>query len=282
MSTHIAGERTPGGIPRRGPSSARRIAAMVRRYWYLIKGSWPRLAELAYWPTIQMILWGFVSSYLMTQTSNLAVAAGALIGGVLLWDTLFRGQIGLSICFFEELWSRNLGHLFVSPLRPWEMLVSLMTMSLIRTLLGAGIAATLALLLYSFNIFAFGPALVAFFTCLMLMSWGMGMVIISMVLRFGLGAESLAWVALFLFAPISAVYYPVAILPDWLQPVSWATPSAHVFEGMRQVLTDGTFNWGHFWAALGLDAVYMAVGAFVFARSFAKAREEGRLLQVGE
>ena len=263
-------------------SSARRIAAMVRRYWYLIKGSWPRLAEMAYWPTIQMILWGFVSSYFMTQTSNLAVAAGALIGGVLLWDTLFRGQIGLSICFFEEMWSRNLGHLFVSPLRPWEMVISLMTMSLIRTLIGAGVAAVLAIVFYSFNIFALGVPLVAFFVCLMLMGWGMGLIIVAMVLRLGLGAESLAWVALFLFAPVSAVYYPVSILPDWLVPVAYATPSAHVFEGMRQVLTDGTFNWGHFGAALALDAIYVAIGALVFAHAFAHARAEGKLLQMGE
>jgi ABC-2 type transport system permease protein len=262
--------------------SFRRIAAMVRRYWYLIIGSWPRIAELAYWPTIQMVLWGFVSSFFMTQSSNLAVAAGALIGGVLLWDTLFRGQIGLSICFFEEMWSRNLGHLFVSPLRPWEMVTALMTMSLIRTVLGAGAAAVLAIFLYSFNLFALGLPLVAFFACLMLMSWGMGLVVVSMVLRYGLGAESLAWVAIFAFAPISAVYYPVEILPFWLQPVAWATPSAHVFEGMRQVLTDGTFAWGHLGAALALDVVYVGIGIAVFVRAFAHARAEGKLLQVGE
>jgi ABC-2 type transport system permease protein len=263
-------------------ASSRRISAMVRRYWYLIIGSWPRIAELAYWPTIQMVLWGFVSSFFMSQSSNVAVAAGALIGGVLLWDTLFRGQIGLSVCFFEEMYSRNLGHLFVSPLRPWELTAALMTMSLIRTVLGAGAAAVLAIFLYSFNLFALGLPLVAFFTCLMLMSWGMGLVVVSMVLRYGLGAESLAWVAIFAFAPISAVYYPVAILPEWLQVISWMTPSAHVFEGMRQVLTDGSFNWTRFGCALALDAVYVAIGVAVFVKAFAHARAEGKLLQVGE
>lgn len=263
-------------------ASARRIGAMVRRYWYLIRGSWPRIAELAYWPTVQMILWGLVSQFFMTQSSWLANAAGALIAGVLLWDIMFRGQIGLSICFFEEMWSRNLGHLFVSPLRPWEMLLALMTMSLIRTLIGAAAAAGMAILLYSFSLFDLGLPLLAFFVALMLMSWGMGMVVVAMVLRFGLGAESLAWVAIFAFAPIACVYYPVSTLPESVQWLAWSTPAAYVFEGMRAVLIEGVFRWDLFRGALVLDVVYVAIGAIVFMWSFKVARRDGRLLQVGE
>lgn len=95
--------------------SARRIAAMVLRYWYLLRGSWPRLLELAYWPTVQMIMWGFISQFMATNSTWVAQAAGVLIAAVLLWDVLFRGQLGVSVSFLEEMWSRNLGHLFVSP-----------------------------------------------------------------------------------------------------------------------------------------------------------------------
>jgi ABC-2 type transport system permease protein len=269
--------------PQTGPlASARRVGAMVRRYWYLIRGSWPRIAELAYWPTIQMILWGLISQFFTTHSHWLADAAGVLIAGVLLWDILFRGQIGFSICFLEELWSRNLGHLFVSPLRPWELVASLMTMSLIRTAIGAGVASVIAIALYAFSLFDLGPPLVAFFVALMLMGWGMGMVIVAMVLRYGLGAESLAWVALFAFAPISCVYYPVATLPESVQWLAWSTPSAYVFEGMRAVMVDGVFRWDLLAGALALDAVYVAIGAAVFAWAFAAARRDGRLLQTGE
>lgn len=273
----------PHRRPQAGPqASARRVGAMVRRYWYLIRGSWPRIAELAYWPTIQMILWGLISQFFTSHSHWLADAAGVLIAGVLLWDILFRGQIGFSVCFLEELWSRNLGHLFVSPLRPWELVAALMTMSLLRTALGAGIAAIIAVLLYSFSLFDLGLPLVAFFTALMLMGWGMGMVIVAMVLRHGLGAESLAWVALFAFAPISCVYYPVATLPEAVQWLAWSTPAAYVFEGMRAVMVDDVFRWDLLAGALALDAVYVAIGAAVFARAFAAARRDGRLLQTGE
>lgn len=266
-----------------GPAaSARRIAAMVRRYWYLIRGSWPRLAELAYWPTVQMILWGLVSQFFMTQSSWLAQAGGVLIAGVLLWDLLFRGQIGFTICFLEEMWSRNLGHLFVSPLRPWELVVALITMSAIRTVLGGVFAAVIAILLYQFSIFDLGLPLLAFFLVLMGMGWGIGMAITAAVLRAGLGAESLAWVAMFAIAPISAVYYPVETLPEAVRWLAWLTPSAHVFEGMRALMVEGVFRWDLLLRALALDVVYLGAGAAIFAWAFAKAREEGKLLQTGE
>ncbi|WP_420563502.1 ABC transporter permease [Thalassobaculum sp.] len=266
-----------------GPAaSARRIAAMVRRYWYLIRGSWPRLAELAYWPTVQMILWGLVSQFFMTQSSWLAQAGGVLIAGVLLWDLLFRGQIGFTICFLEEMWSRNLGHLFVSPLRPWELVVALITMSAIRTVLGGVFAAVIAILLYQFSIFDLGLPLLAFFLVLMGMGWGIGMAITAAVLRAGLGAESLAWVAMFAIAPISAVYYPVETLPEAVRWLAWLTPSAHVFEGMRALMVEGVFRWDLLFRALLLDVVYLGAGAAIFAWAFAKAREEGKLLQTGE
>ena len=264
-----------------GPST-RRIAAMVRRYWYLLKGSWPRILELAYWPTMQVLLWGFVTKFFMTQSAWLAAAGGILLGGALLWDVMFRCQIGLSLCFLEEMWSRNLGHLFVSPLRPWEFVSALITVSFLRTLFGMLVAAGIAYLLHRYALFDMGPALVAFFSLLMIMSWGVGLVIISMVLRFGLGAESLAWVAVFAFLPISAVYYPLETLPIWLQPLAWVVPAAHVFEGMRALLVDGAFDWGHFLWAAGLDAVYLLIGAVTFHRAFRAARNEGRLLQMGE
>ena len=96
---------------------------MVLRYWYVIRSSWPRTAELIYWPLVQMLTWGFLQSYLAQTTSFAAKAAGLFIGGVLLWDILVRGQLGFAVAFLEEIWSRNLGHLMMSPLRPSELVL---------------------------------------------------------------------------------------------------------------------------------------------------------------
>jgi ABC-2 type transport system permease protein len=262
--------------------SARRIGAMVLRHAYILRGSWPRLLELAYWPTIQMIIWGFITTFLQTNSSWVANAFGVLLAAVLLWDVLFRGQLGFSLSFLEEMYSRNLGNLFVSPLRPIEHVLSMMAMSLIRVLIGIVPAALLAIWLYEYSVFSLGLPLVAFFAALMLTSWAVGLMVTAIIMRYGLGAENLAWFFIFLLAPVSAVYYPVTVLPHWLQIVSWALPSTYVFEGMRAVLIHQEFRADLMAGAFGLNALYIALGVCAYLYSFRQARRRGLLLQVGE
>jgi ABC-2 type transport system permease protein len=272
----------PFDLPPAPAFSPGRIGAMVLRHVYVLRGSLPRILELAYWPVMQMVVWGFLTRFLTDHSSWIAQAGGVLIGGVLLWDVLFRGQVGFSVSFLEEMWSRNLGHLFVSPLRPYELVLAMMLMSLIRTVIGLAPAWVLAYVFYAFSIFSLGPELVVFFASLMLMSWGIGLAVIALLLRYGLGAENLAWMTVFGLAPISAVYYPVATLPDWLQWVAWCNPAAYVFEGMRAVLVDHSFRPDLLIASLLVNVVYIAVGAGLFALAFAHARRRGMLLQMGE
>ncbi len=264
-----------------GPA-LRRIGAMVLRYWFLLRGSWPRLFELMYWPMVQVMLWGFISEFFTSQSDYLQQAVGVLLHGVLLWDVLFRGQIGVSVCFLEEMWSRNLGHLFVSPLRPTEWVLALMTMSLIRTLIGLIPAALIAIPLYGVNFFSLGLPLIAFFASLIVMGWWLALLIVSVILRHGLGAESLAWMAVFLLAPLSCVYYPASTLPDWLQMVAFALPSPYIFEGMRTLLHDGILRTDFLLTAAGLNLGFLVVALTVFLRSVHHARETGSLLQMGE
>ncbi|KJS36484.1 MAG: ABC transporter [Rhodospirillaceae bacterium BRH_c57] len=262
--------------------SARRVGAIILRHVYLMRSSPVRVIEMAYWPTVQMIMWGFISQFFLTHSDWLVQAAGALVSAVLLWDVVFRGNLGLSLSFLEEMWSRNLGHLFVSPLRPYEHVIALTLMSLLRTLIGITPAALLAIVFYEVNIFDMGLPLLAFFSNLLVMGWVVGLGVSAMVLRFGLGAESLAWVFVFAFAPLSGIYYPISTLPDWLQPVAWALPAAHVFEGMRGVLFDGVFHMGHFAAAVGLNVVYFSGTVALFLWVFHLARQRGQLLNMGE
>jgi ABC-2 type transport system permease protein len=259
-----------------------RIWAMLLRYLYILRSSWPRTLELLYWPTLQMLIWGFMSQFLRTNSSYIAQAFGVLLGAVMLWDALFRSQLGLSISFLEEMWSRNLGQLFVTPLRPYEWVISLLAMSLIRVTIGVVPATLLAIPLYHYSIFDMGLPLVAFFVVLTAMGWALGLAICGGILRHGMGAESLAWTVIFALAPLSCVYYPVSTLPGWLQPFAWALPSTYVFEGMRDVLFAGAFRLDYLAIALALDLVLMALGAFIFVLAFRDARRRGALLQMGE
>ncbi len=230
--------------------SPRRIAAMVLRYWYLLRSSWPRLLELIYWPAVQMLMWGFLQLYIAGNAGFFARAGGTFIGAVLLWDILFRGQLGFSISFLEEMWARNLANLMISPLRPLEFVGALMIMSLIRLAIGMG---PVSLFLVS-----------------------------GLVLRNGLGAESLAWTIMFLLLPLTCVYYPVTILPHWLQAVAWTLPPTYVFEGMRELLINHVFRADLMVRALALNAVFFAVAIAGFIALLDSARRQGSLLQTGE
>ncbi|MCP5158464.1 MAG: ABC transporter permease [Gammaproteobacteria bacterium] len=262
--------------------SSYRIGALALRYLYLIRRSWIRVIELAYWPTVQMILWGFITQYLGNHSDVLNQATGLLLSGVLLWDILFRSQLGLSVVFFEELHARNLAQLLVSPLQPVELILALMSISLVRTLIGVGIAVLLAIPFYGFNLFALGPPLVGFFINLLLMGWAIGLLVSALVLRHGMGAESIAWAAIFALAPLCGIYYPIATLPEWLQLLSWMLPATYVFEGMRAVLLDHAFRLDYLLHALLLNVGYLALGIGVFLATVHKARERGSLLQSGE
>ena len=277
--------RPPARSPIRQPGflfSGRRVSAMVLRYFYLLRGSLPRIVELCYWPTMQMMIWGFLSQFLYQQSEWFLRAGGILIAAVLLWDIMFRSNIGVAISFLEEMWSRNLGQLFASPLRPYEWAISLLAISGLRTLIGVLPAALLAIPLYHYSIFDMGLPLVAFFTNLLIFGSAVGLAVSGLVLRFGLGAESLAWAAIFAVAPLSGIYYPVSVLPDWLQPVAFALPSAHVFEGMRAAVIDGVFLTERFLWSVGLNVIYLALGMAAFLFAFHVARRRGQLLQMGE
>ncbi len=270
-------------IEHAGPrASAKRIAAMVRRYAFLVLGSAPRMIELMYWPLLQMLMWGFLQTHLAASTSLFANAAGLLVGSVLLWDIMARGQMGFSLSFLEEMWSRNLGNVLMSPLRPNELIAALMTISLIRLTIGLLPVVLLANLFFGFNLFSLGLPLAAFFANLVFFGWTIGLTANGIVIRYGLGAESFAWIIVFFFLPLCCVYYPLSTLPEWLQPISASFPPTHAFEGLRALLIDKRFEPYLMVKAFALNVLYFS-GAYLLFRYFLwQARIKGTLMQIGE
>src|SRR5882757_4833984 len=259
-----------------------RINAMVLRYWYLLISSWPRLLELIYWPALQVITWGFLQSYIAQNAGFFARAGGTLIGAVILWDILFRGQLGFSISFLEEMWARNLGNLMMSPLKPIEFLIALMIMSLIRLAIGVIPMTLLAMFFFDFNLYGIGLPLVAFFCNLIFTSWSVGIFVSGLVLRNGLGAESIVWTLMFGLMPLACIYYPVTVLPHWLQYVAWTLPPTYVFEGMRALLIDHVFHPDLMLEALAINVVLFIASFAIFLALLRSAKHHGSLLGGGE
>jgi ABC-2 type transport system permease protein len=140
----------------------------------------------------------------------------------------------------------------------------------------------LAIAFFGFNLWAMGFALVAFFLNLFLTSWAVAIFVAGLLLRNGLGAETMAWGIMFLLLPLTCVYYPVAVLPAWLQVFAWMLPPTYVFEGMRALLIDHVFRADLMIEAFAFNAVLFSVAVLAFLWLLKSARREGTLLQGGD
>ena len=258
-----------------------RIIALIVRYLYLYRRSLPRIMEIFYWPFLDLVIWGFITLYLARYESQIPGFVAFFLGALILWDLLFRSQQGITISFLEELWARNLMNLFASPLRPSEFLAATMAMSIFKVTCVSIVLAICALLFYSYNVLAMGLWLIPFIFNLVFTGWVIGIFTTSLIMRFGQEAEVLAWSMVFLFQPISCVFYPMEVLPGWLQPVAWANPAAHVFEGMRAVLSAGEAPLMNLFWAVGLNALLLVAVVAWFYRTFAYCKDQGLLVRVG-
>lgn len=259
-----------------------RIMAIIMRHLYLYRRSLPRIMEIFYWPFLDLVIWGFITLYLARHQSQVPGFVSFFLGALILWDMLFRAQQGITISFLEEIWARNLMNLFASPLKPSEFLAATMAMSIFKVACVSIVMVVCALLFYSYNVFTMGLWLMPFVLNLVLTGWIIGVFTTSLIMRFGQEAEVLAWSMVFLFQPISCVFYPMEILPGWLKLVAWMNPAAHVFEGMRAVLSSGQAPVANLAWAVGLNGLLLVAVVGWFYRTFAYCKVQGLLVRVGE
>jgi ABC-2 type transport system permease protein len=262
-----------------------RITAMFLRHIYLYRHSLTRLVEIFYWPLLDLLVWGFVSIYisrLSAEGKNTPNFLGIFLGALILWDILFRSQQGISVSFLEEVWARNFLNLFVSPLTIGEYLLSMMLVSIFKVVVVFLTSALLAWVLYSFNLFILGISLLPFVLNLVILGWAIGIFTTALILRFGQQAEVLAWGVAFLFQPVSAVFYPVSVLPNFLQKVAMFIPASYVFEGMRAVIFGQGISLEHLARAFLLNLTYLSLSLLFFFRMFKSVRAKGLLARMGE
>jgi ABC-2 type transport system permease protein len=237
--------------------------------------------EIFFWPLMDLLVWGFITVYFQRSNIGLPPFVTFFLGALILWDILYRAQQGISISFLEEVWSKNLLNLFVSPMRPCEFLVALMSISVGKMLTAGTASALLAWIFYSFNLFLVGISIIPFVLNLLVMGWAIGIISMSMILRYGQEAEVLAWGLGFLIQPFAAVFYPVSVLPAWVQPISRMIPASHIFEGMRAVLETGEIPYQSLMKATLLNGIYLALAIVFFYYTLRVVKEKGLLIHRG-
>ena len=262
--------------------SINRIYGLFLRHFFLIKGSLPRVLDLIYWPTIQIILWGFISKFFTTYSDYYNNTVGVILTCAILYDFLFRSSISFNMLFLEEIWSRNFTNLFIAPMRISEIIISLVFTALIRTLIGLVPAILLTSPLFGISILNLGIPLFFLFFSLYIFGITLGLFVSSGLLRYGPAFENIAWSSLFLLAPLGCVYYPIEILPEFFQYLARALPLVHIFEEARNILVNKVVNYESIITAFKLNLIYLIAGIFLFYYSFSGARKKGSLINIGE
>ena len=252
------------------------------RHFFLIKSSFPRILDLIYWPSIQIILWGFISKFFATYSDYYNNTVGVILTCAILYDFLFRSSISFNMLFLEEIWSRNFTNLFIAPIKNSEIIVSLVFTALVRTLIGLVPAILLTSPLFGISILNLGTPLFLLFLSLYIFGITLGLFVCSGLLRFGPSFENIAWSSLFLLAPLGCIYYPIEILPEFFQNLAKALPLVYIFEETRNILVNNVVDYKNILHAFYLNIIYLLIGISLFYFSFSEARKKGSLINMGE
>lgn len=253
----------------------RPMAAIVLRYFYLLRGSPARIMPMFAWVAIDIVLWGFISRYLNSVAAAGLNFTATLLGAVLLWDFLVRAMQGVTMAFFEDVWSRNFLNIFATPLSIPEYLGGLVVSSIATSAVGLIVMLLLAIGVFGLSFFSFGVALVQFLLTLFLFGIALGVFASAMVLRLGPAAEWFIWPIPALLSPFAGVFYPISILPKWMQAISHLLPPAYIFEGVRSVVSGGATSIKMLAWAVSLALVYLLLACWFFVRIYRQAVRTG-------
>lgn len=257
-----------------------RIEAVVIRHMYELRRNNNHLINMVYFPVVNIVMWGFITIHLTHHQGMQSGLISSLLGGVVLWGFFYGFQRDMAQGFLDEFWSRNLINLFGSPLSVAEYISALISVSLVKALIGLILESVIALLCYHFNIFPFLIEFIPFIAVLMFFGLAGGVAVTSLILRYKSRLEGLAWSIAGVLMPFSCVFYPLKTLPASLRPFALALPTTHSFEGMRQVLAGRGFSIVDFQWGLTLDAVYIGLALLLFYRMFESARSRGLLIKL--
>ena len=252
-----------------------RTGAIVLRQLYLLRGSPARVVPLFAWVAVDIVLWGFITRYLNSVAASGFNFVPTLMGAVLLWDFLIRAMQGVTLTFFEDVWSRNFLNLFATPLSTYEYVGGLVLSSIMTSSVGLVVMLLLASAAFGWSFLAYGSILVPFLIVLFLFGIALGIFSSAVVLRLGPAAEWFVWPVPALLSPFAGVFYPLSTLPVWMRTIAHLLPASYVFEGMRAVVLGGAapgliLLWG-----AALAAAYVVLACWFFVRIYTHAVRTG-------
>lgn len=253
-----------------------RIRGVFLRYYYVLLKGPNQLSDLFYWPLVDILLWGLTSIWIQKQSPNeIDNLPLIMMTALIFWQVAWRGSIDISVNLLQEFWHRNLVNLFSTPLKISEWICGTLLLCICKLIVTLSFGSLMVYLLYSLNIFTLGWMFLPFAALLLMFGWTLGFYASALIIYWGHQLEMIAWMIPFVFAPFSAVFYPVEVLPAWAQVISWSIPTTYVFEGMRTILNGGSIPYYYMIVSFVLNILFLLSAVFIFQYSYEKSRAKG-------
>ena len=259
------------------PFRANRVAAIVLRQLYLMRGSFTRILPLFIWVGIDMVLWGFMTRYLNSVAQPGLDFVPTLLGAVLMWDFFQRVMHGTTTAFFEDVWSRNFLNVFATPLGVSEYVAGLVLTSIVTSLLGLIVMVVLASGCFGLSFLSYGLLVIPFALVLFLFGIALGVFGCAVVLRLGPASEWFIWPIPAIVSPFAGVFYPVATLFAWMQGLAHALPPSYVFEALRTIVRGGAPPLAPLLWSTALALAYVVAACLFFSQVHRRAVRTGLL-----
>ncbi len=259
--------------------SLRRMLALIQQEWFISKRSLEVVMDLPFFSAIDIVLFGFVSIYLLGSSNELY--GQYLLLGAMLWEVIRVTQYSMSVSSMWNVWSRNLSNMFIAPITLTEFVVAAVSSAIFKSLLIIFGLAGLAYGLFQFNLFAMGIGPLLWYSFnLAVFGCTVGLALLGLIFRYGTRIQALAWALIFLFQPLCATYFPVDVLPPALRLIAYALPPSYFFEGARASLTTGSIDWSTQWWGIILNLLYCLIGFGLFRFFYNRARVTGQMARL--
>lgn len=253
-----------------------RVRGLLLNYYYFSLNSLDRIFDVLYWPVLDLMIWGFMT-FFINGISEFNVL-NTILGGIVLWVFVWRASTDLVVYLLEGYWSRSIYHLFSTPIKNGELILSLFLVGIIRSFIAFAIMLVLSIFVYNFNIFVFNPVhLLMIIPMLLLFAWSVGLFVSSFIFRYGTRLQILAWSTIWIIQPFSCVFYPLSSLPPWAAKIAVLLPTTHMFEQLRATMAGQPFNYmGLLYAGIG-TAILLTISSIMVVKSIAAAKKSGLL-----
>jgi ABC-2 type transport system permease protein len=255
--------------------SLERIRAVLLQEVYITARSVEVMVDLPFWSLITVVVFGFVTRFLSTLMDPLV--AQYLYLGTVLWEIIRITQYSMSLGALWNVWSHNFSNMFIAPMSMTEYVVAQMVSAAGKAIVLFGMMAFIAHVVFDFNLLDMGAVnLVLVFINLLCFAYSVGLVVLGIILRLGTRIQALAWGLLLIFQPLTAAYYPLAVMPPVLQWLAYVLPPTFVFEAARASLSDSTIQWTRMSIAAAENVVYLALAVWFFAYMYRRSRQTGQ------